>query len=139
MLFFIQKCDVCIDSNKPCDQCGDYIVFRGPDALDQFCKWLFRHTKCVAIAHNSKGFDGQFILQWIHKQGRKPTICRRDLEILCLEYSGVKLLDSMCFIPMALSQFPKCLGFVGGKGYFPHLFNRMENWNVIQEGLPDQR
>ena len=45
-------------------------------------------------------------------------------------------LDSLHFLPFALAQFPKTMGFEGGKGTFPHLFNKMENWGYVGE-LPD--
>ena len=62
----------------------------------------------------------------------------RGMEILQLEYCGVKLLDSLSFLPMGLAAFPKALGFDAAKGYFPHLFNKKENWNVVLQGLPDK-
>ena len=84
------------------------------------------------------GFDAQFILRWIHKQAQAPSIIMRGMEILQLEYCGVKLLDSLNFLPMGLAAFPKALGFDAAKGYFPHLFNKKENWNVVLQGLPDK-
>ncbi|CAL1278752.1 unnamed protein product, partial [Larinioides sclopetarius] len=32
-----------------------------------FCSWLFSpiHKNFTAIAHNMKGFDGQFIMAWM--------------------------------------------------------------------------
>ena len=59
------------------------------------------------------------------------------MEILSLEYNNVKVRDSYNFLTMALSAIPKALGFDAVKGYFPHLFNTNENWNVVQQGLPD--
>ena len=130
-------------------------TFKGPKALPDFLLWLFQtnHEGAIAIAHNSKGlsfigllfitflfagYDGQFVMQWIRKQGcSDPTVIERGLEILSLEYNGVKLIDSLSYLTMPLSAFPKTLGFDAAKGYFPHLFNTQENWNVVQQGLPD--
>lgn len=53
------------------------------------------------------------------------------MEIMSLEFAGVKLRDSLCFLPMPLSSFPKALGFDAAKGYFPHLFNKMENMDYV--------
>lgn len=128
--------------------------------MDKFCRWLFQpiNKGSVALAHNAKGelifysfrlsfllttlfpgYDGQFILQWIHKQAQEPKIINRGLEIIQMEYCGITLLDSLNFLPMALAAFPKALGFDAAKGYFPHLFNKEENWNLVQKGLPDKR
>ena len=142
-------------------------AFGGEDSLVKFCEWLFRkeHVGSTAIAHNAKGYfihvqnikyiylsirdihfyllyisgyDAQFILRWIHKQAKAPSIIMRGMEILQLEYCGIKLLDSLNFLPMGLAAFPKALGFDAAKGYFPHLFNKKENWNVVLQGLPDK-
>jgi hypothetical protein len=86
----------------------------------------------------TSGYDGQFVLQWIHKQGLPPTIISRGLEILSMEFGGIRFLDSLNFLPMGLAAFPKALGFDAAKGYFPHLFNRRENWTCQQQGLPDR-
>ena len=50
---------------------------------------------------------------------------------------NIKFVDSLCFIPMRLANFPKtfCLSELA-KGYFPHHFNIEANQNY--EGpLPD--
>ena len=130
-------------------------TFSGEKALEKFCLWLFQnsHKDSIAIAHNMKGlfyiicliciicfisgYDGQFLLQWINKQCREPKVITRGMEILSLEYNNVKVRDSYNFLTMALSAMPKALGFDAVKGYFPHLFNTNENWNVVQQGLPD--
>ena len=58
------------------------------------------------------------------------------MEIIELDYCGIKMLDSYSYLPMALSTFPKALGFDSAKGYFPHLFNKRENW-AYSGKLPD--
>ena len=37
--------------------------------------------------------------------------------------------DSLCFLPMAMRQFPGTFGLTVEKGYFPHFFNGPENQN----------
>lgn len=72
-------CDECRhrDFDGACGRCGDHkYVFQGETCLDDFCKFLFRkemkHT--TAIAHNARGFDAQFIMQYLYKEGIKPRI-----------------------------------------------------------------
>lgn len=48
------------------------------------------------------------------------------------------MIDSLNFLPMALSKLPGMFGFDElAKGTFPHLFNRKENQDVILGHLPD--
>jgi hypothetical protein len=59
-------------------------------------------------ANNAKGYDGQFILEYCHRQGLKPKqIISRGLGIMYLEVGGVQFKDSLSFMPMALSAMPK--------------------------------
>lgn len=55
---------------------GSEHVFDGYAALDTFCHFLFseQNKSFTAIAHNMKGFDGQFILQWLFRQGQTPNV-----------------------------------------------------------------
>jgi hypothetical protein len=42
------------------------------------------------------------------------------------------MIDSINFLPSALSELPKMFGLEElKKGYFPHLFNRKENQSVV--------
>lgn len=51
----------------------------------------------------------------------------------------MKFIDSMNFIPMALSKIPKAFNFSElAKGYIPHLFNKCENQKIILNHLPDK-
>jgi hypothetical protein len=78
--------------------------------LDSFCEWIFSklNKDTIAIAHNSKAYDGQFILEYCHRQGIKPKqIISRGLSIMYLEVGGVKFKDSLNFLPMKLSALPK--------------------------------
>ena len=45
---------------------------------------------------------------------------------------NIRLLDSLNFLNMLLSQLPKSFGLVEmNKGYFPHLYNTQEN-NMLE-------
>ncbi|KAG8222742.1 hypothetical protein J437_LFUL008140 [Ladona fulva] len=50
-------------------------------------------------------------------------------KILSISYDGLRFVDSLNFLLMALSKLPSALGLgeSPGKGYFPHFFNRREN------------
>ncbi|CAC5384163.1 unnamed protein product [Mytilus coruscus] len=51
---------------------------------------------------------------------------------------NIRMIDSINFLPSALSKLPKMFGLDElQKGYFPHFFNRQENQAVVLEHLPD--
>ena len=116
----------------PCVNCGPDKIkeFVGLNAREEFCKYLFspENVNCSALAHNSRGFDAQFILDYIHEQGLKPELMCRGLEIIELKCEGIRLIDSLNFLPMPLSAMSKAFELSECKGYFPHFFNRNENW-----------
>ena len=84
------------------------------------------------------GYDSQFILSYLEKQAIKPKIITSGLRIICLEACSIKLIDSLQFLNMPLSAVPKAFGIDGSKGYFPHFFNTMSNWNY-DGPLPEKR
>jgi len=102
-------CALCMDSPLGnCSNCGtNKHVFSGEDTADKFCDYLFSMKHVTAFAHNSQGFDGHFILKYLHKQDIKPKNITRVLKIISLQVGTVKLLDSFNFLPMALSAMPK--------------------------------
>ena len=101
-----------------------------------FCEWVFRkeHKGYTFIAHNLKGYDGQFILNWCVNNGIRPETIYRGNKIMILKVKefGVRFIDSLNFIPQALRTFPKTFGLSEiKKGYFPHYFNKPCNQNYV--------
>ena len=129
--------------HTPCpDTCGfREAVFKGEDIADEFADWLCSpvHKDFTCLAHNSKSFDSYFILNYILNKTFSQVSCiYSGGKILCMripEYR-ISFLDSISFMPMALSKIPKCFGLKAAKGTFPHLFNRLENWHYVG-ALPD--
>jgi len=77
----LRVCDTCKSTPdaESCPVCGAdrKLTFLGDNALDEFCNWLFvkKHRGMTAIAHNSRGFDSQFVLDYLHRQDlKKPKI-----------------------------------------------------------------
>lgn len=90
-------------------------VFRGPDTLKHFVEWLLQpeckdnnvsqlvHEGAIVIAHNFKGYDGQFILNYIvHKACIKPSVIMNGSKILSMEICGGKLIDSYNFFAFCI-------------------------------------
>ena len=123
------------------DEKGWEKLFEGNDTVKKFCEWLLtkEHQDCIVVAHNFQGYDGYFIQNYLNKNAIKYEIILRGAKILSMTIPmfNIKFIDSLNFIPMALSQFPKTFGKTElCKGYFPHFFNKEENQNYIGP-IPD--
>ncbi|GBM55080.1 hypothetical protein AVEN_258617-1, partial [Araneus ventricosus] len=106
---------------------GEEFVFKGYNSCQNFCSWLFSpvHKNFTAIAHNMKGFDGQFIMAWMLQQGVAPGVIPNGSKLMLITHTAlnIKIIDSFNFLPMALSKLPSCFGLSElKKGFFPHLY-----------------
>ena len=128
-----KKCIECLN-NLNCTQedCGNHYWYTN----GTFCTWLFneKNKNFIAIVHNMKAYDGYFIMNYIvnniKPNERLPEIVLNGSKILVINFANVTIKDSLNFIPMALSKFPKTFGLAElKKGYFPHFFNIKENQN----------
>ena len=124
---------------EPCrDTCGfREIVFSGENTKHNFGKWLFSpcHKDFTAIAHNAKGYDNYFILEYLIDNSIRPEIIYNGSKMMFLHVKrglSIRCLDSLNFLPMKLAKLPEAFGFKElKKGYFPHLFNKKENFLYI--------
>ena len=137
---FKQCCDVCIDTNTiVCQKCGVRLQkIKGSGSIAKFISYLLNSRKLfkqiIVIAHNGQAFDHQFILNYILTQtDLSPELIMRGSKILLMQVGNVKFIDSLNYFPMGLSKLPKAFGLGDKfkKGYFPHLFNKLENENYI--------
>lgn len=108
-----------------------------------FCEWVVgygAHERCTFIAHNGQGYDFHFIMRWALDNKQVPEkVIRVGQKIKHMVICGVRFLDSLSFLMMPLSSFPKTFGLTElAKGYFPHLFNTRENQNY-RGCLPDEK
>ncbi|XP_052815380.1 uncharacterized protein LOC128242318 [Mya arenaria] len=142
-------CSLCISKeiqpDSECLKCGPNIkVFSGPDTTKLFCQWLFSEPNfgTTVICHNFKGYDSYPILQYLHDNAILPDVITTGSKYMSITVSKCKIrfIDSINFIPMALADMPGAFGETElAKGYFPHLFNRRENQNVVLDHLPDMK
>ena len=121
--------------NHPCpNTCGfRERIFQTGDA---FCEFLFTeaHANFTTIAHNMKGFDGYFLLEYCIRKGLKVSkIIYAGSKIMAMHVGdslNIRVIDSLNFLPMKLAALPKAFGLKElKKGYFPHFFNLPENQN----------
>ena len=144
------KCDKCADSSEQCDLCNvnkpEY--FSGKSCIKDFAKYLFfdlakkseeSKSMIYAFAHNARGYDAQFILRelWSHNFN-DVSVIMRGRKILIIRCGNIKLLDSLNYFLLPLSDLPKAFGLDVSikKGDFPHFFNKPENYNY-QGIIPD--
>ena len=129
-------CSDCTDT--PCQKCCEVHHFsglNGEDALLNFCIWATSdpiNYNTTFLAHNSKGFDGYFILDYLVTQGNTPNVIMQGGKILSMQLANIKarFIENMSFLNMPLSQFTETFNIPDTeKGTFPHLFNLPENYN----------
>lgn len=90
-------------------------------------------TKVIALAHNLKSYDGQFILKYmIEKLKWAPEVIMSGSKIQIISYKNIKVIDSLNFLSTKLSSLPQMFGLkCDSKGHFPHYFNTKENRGYI--------
>ena len=125
------------------DEKGEAAVFRGKNAVKEFCEWLFTpdHQDSIVIAHNFQGYDSYPIIKYLHEQAVACDAIYNGTKCVTLKPKTrkshqfkirIKFIDSLNFIPMALAKFPKTFGQDElCKGYFPHFFNKDENQEYV--------
>ena len=125
------------------------MYFDNPDPVEhrdihEFCSWAFDpklHKGYTFIAHNGKGYDYQFIIRWIYEYtDYQPFIIFGGAKIMYMSIPdlNIRFVDSLNFLTMPLKRMPKTFGEKElKKGFFPHWFNRKENWEYIGP-VPDK-
>ncbi len=70
---------------------------------------------------------------------KPPIMIFNGTKISYLSFRNIRFVDSLNFLPMALEKFSDTFDIrEQKKGFFPHLFNKKENFNYIGE-WPDQK
>jgi len=119
------------------DYRGNTVEFDyGDGTLDKLCYTIFQKKNCgyTFIAHNLKGYDGQFILKWVLDHGLTPEIILSGSKIMhmVIPKYDIKFIDSINFFQRELAQLPEMFNLDNiKKGYFPHSFNTLENQNYV--------
>lgn len=133
-----QRCDHCIDEKNLyfCMKCGYREVIYKDNVISLLVQHILamrkKFKKVVVIAHNGQAFDHQFLLHHIMQStDLQIDLIMRGTKIIMLSFDNVKFIDSLNYFPMPLATLPKAfdLGTELRKGYFPHLFNTLENSN----------
>ena len=102
------RCPNCNEEEGPCPRtCGSReVVFEGDDTAQTFGRWLLtvQHRYCKVIAHNMKGYDGYFLLEYLVGQSMRPNkIIYNGSNIMYMTVQidlHIKVIDSLNFLPM---------------------------------------
>ena len=114
---------------------GEVFVFK---SIEETMEWLNEKENkgALLIAHCGGSFDFQLILRQYLVSGQlrlkkvKNPLLRGNKIISAQIQNNIKLIDSYAFVASALSKFPKIFNIEEEKkGFFPHLFNRVEFYN----------
>lgn len=119
----------------------------GFDCVQKFMSWLINLTSnkkgLTVMAHNSKGYDAQFIKQELIKQSctNEPwDEIDTGNKILQLRFGKkrIRIIDSLSHIPAPLKKFKDIFGIDDCKTYFPHLFACESNFTYVGN-VPDKK
>ena len=80
-------------------------------------------------------------MAWLLAQGTAPEVIPNGSMVMTIRHKalGIRVIDSLNFLPMALSKLPASFGQTElKKGYFPHLFNTRQNQSYVGP-LPDAK
>jgi len=118
-----------------CERCGKrrHSFWDDPigDLLSYLCEprpWV---DKVVAIAHNAKGFDSQFILNRAILMKWKPELILNGLKIVSMKIEHMLFIDSASYLPMPLRKLPEAFGLWVVKSWYPHFFNTKANLDYV--------
>ena len=96
------------------------------------------------MAHIASAYNSFFVYNYFNNNSIIPEIIIKGSKIMYCKINNklnIRMLDSLNFLPMAVSQLPKSFGLEElKKGYFPHLYNAPkyeEDFDKVLPNLPD--
>lgn len=121
--------------------------WEGEGCMEKFCEFLFLDSeRSLAFtpgvkkifAHNASGFDAILVLKVLLQYlTEDPKILFNQKKIYRLKLGRVEILDSYLWFQCALAKLSKPFNIPCEKGYFPHIFNKIENEDYVGP-LPGQ-
>ncbi len=103
--------------------------------IKDFIEFSLTHNdgKNVFLAHNSSGYDTRLLFEEINKSTpptEQPEPIFKGTKFMRLVMNGRTVFqDSMLHLMGSLSSLASAFGLNETKGYFPHLFNKAENFD----------
>lgn len=112
---------------------GDTCIEQFIHALNELTEVEDKQRDLLVIFHNLKGFDGNYIIEELYRQGIKvENQFTNGAKTLKFDYrymgATITFKDSLCFLPMPLADLPETFNLKElHKGFFPHAFHTREN------------
>jgi len=132
---YCSKCEDVEDIERECVQCGVRKHSFWDDPFGSMVSYLCEPrpwvNKMIAIAHNAKAFDLQFILNRVILLKWRPELIMNGLKIICMKMGHLVFLNSVSFLPCSLRKLPEAFGLTASKSWYPHYFNTEENLDYI--------
>ncbi|KAI1710636.1 DNA polymerase type b, organellar and viral domain-containing protein [Ditylenchus destructor] len=143
-------CRECKGNEEACLICGKrkHIKWSGvptaqnpnPQPLNQFVDWLLnafdKEFDTVIYAHYGGRYDHHFVLNRLYELGLRPSViiggCKiYEMTVKQPQMSKLIFRDSHLIMPVKLADLPKTFGLdTEAKMYFPHMYNKAENYGV---------
>jgi hypothetical protein len=147
-------CTRCEDGNYKacCEICGPYREKEwsepeGDNCIVDFTEWLLEafdnKFNTLIWAHNAARFDSHFVYNYLCSTDRCPETNMQGLKIYefkirkAKNYSQLIFRDSYLLMGVPLADLPSTFRLdVQPKLYFPHMYNRPENYERELNHLP---
>ena len=137
---FCTACEMQDDYEQDCARCGKKLhsFFEDPvgDLLSCLCEPRPWCNKVVAIAHNAKAFDAQFILTRAFFLKWTPELILNGLKIVSMKIQHIQFLDWVFYMPMPLRKLLEAFGVQASKSWFTDYFNTKANIDNVGP-MPD--
>jgi hypothetical protein len=90
--------------------------------VTEFCTYLFSIKEPITIvAHNQRGYDGYFILEYLLAHDHKPVIIMQGSKLMYMKVGKLyRFVDSYSHIPIPLRDFAATFNLQSTKGDFPY-------------------
>ena len=127
---FCSVCEMQEDIETDCDRCGRrHHSFYDDPVAD--LSYLFKPrpwcNRVVAIAHNAKAFDSQFILKRAILKWN-PQLFLSGLRIISMKMQHIHFLDSISYLPLPLRKLPEAFGLSAKKMFSPTIGIQRQIW-----------
>jgi hypothetical protein len=119
-----------------CRRCGKRKHSFWADPVADFISYSFKSIpqadSVVAITHNAKAFDLQFVLnRLVRMKSLSELLIMNGQKTMCLKVDNVTWLDSLNYLTMSLRKLSEAFGLTSAKSWYPHLFNTAENMDYV--------
>ena len=131
---FCAQFEILADIEEDCERWGrrNHSFWEDPcgDLLSYICEprpWV---SKVVAIVHNARAFDSQFILNRAILMKWKPELILNRLKIVSMKIEHMLFIEFVSFLPMLSRKLPEAFGISVNKSWYPIISILKEIWTM---------